>query len=300
MLTQFFRNKIQSSWKLNNVFKNLEDVILQNINKKETEIIKEIVDAWKANSTINLSTIQINNVDYDLWAHFHVVSTHGKKITVTDEVEINSEMMKYPTEYGDIAIIVEYLMEKTLVNRKLSILQTKKEKRSNSVDIPLHQLYLMHYWPPVTVSGKKFVFNNLTSDDFSFYHFILNHSHTVGWCTTLCSAVYVSMNLNVDKLSLNNEIMAWLLQKKVNPKANPPQKVLKMNLSPKTSNGSEWRLSPKPFRRFLKEAAYLFFGTNDQNVIALSSEKIPNILHLTVSATRSERERNISRVNYEE
>jgi len=54
------------------------------------------------------------------------------------------------------------------------------------------------------------------------------------------------------------------------------------------------------YSRFLKEAAYLFFGTNDQDVIALSSEKIPNILHLMVRATRSVRERNIPRLNYEE
>jgi len=268
-------------------FLQIESVIWKNINKREDAIVAEIVNAWNSFGVIDLNDIIINGINYSLWVKFHQFKTHGKMININDIININNQLIGYKTEYGDIAIIVDYIIEDSLINRKISILQSKKEKRINQVEIDLHQLYLMHYWPNVTLSGQNFNFRNIKSDDFSFYHFILNQTNDSNWCSTICSAQFVSMNIGINYVQLINYLKEWLKRKNINSNTKPPSRTLKINLSPRSTPNNEWSLIPKPFRRKLKEIAYLFWGTSDQRVIELSKLRIPNILRIDFVAGRS-------------
>lgn len=287
LISQIIRNRISRNDALEKNFELLEYTIRNNIGLTESQIVKNVVDAWKSFSFIDLPDFIINGRNYSVWIEFYTYVTHLKIIKVYYE-ELGSELLDFGTEYGDIAILVDYFLEDELINRKISVLQSKKEASANQVTIDLHQLYLMHFWPDVVFSGEKFSFPDLRADEFSFYHFILNHSYDREICSTVCSAPYVSLNLNINRAQLVAMLKPWLLKKKTNPRTSPPSITLKMNLSPRTSNSAQTHtLTPKPFQRLLKECAYQFFGTNNKKIMELSRKRIPNILRLKAIAARN-------------
>jgi len=295
MFIQIFRNKLSQNWELKKKIKNLEVVIRTNINQPEHHIVKEIAKEWNKQRRINLKPFGLGGNFYYLWIDFSQWPTHGYPINVTDTVELDSDKLEYPTEYGDIAIVVDYSLDNCRITRKVSILQTKKEKRQNEVDIALHQLYLMHCWPNVEFpTGTMYKFKGVNSDEFSFYHFILSHSANLQFSSSICSAPMVSNLLGTNANGLKSKLKAWLVGRKTNPKLPHPSIPLRSSLLPgaifQTSNRYKWNLVPKSFERFLYDSAYLFVGTDNEDVLNLTQARISTILAMQVSASREKQE----------
>jgi len=259
-------------------------VIRSNLNQPERIIVKKLTQEWKKGGRINLKPFVLGGKSYYLWIDFHQWPTHGYSINVEDNVLMDSDKLKFPTEYGDIAIVVDYFLQHEHISRKVSLLQTKKEKRKNQVDIKLHQLYLMQHWPCVEFpSGTKYEFIGVKADEFSFYHFVLDHSANTQFCSSLCSSPFVGHLLGVSEANLKIKLKTWITKRKTNPNLAPPSKLLKYNLLPGSFyKAYKWQLIPKSFDRFLLDAAYLFVGTSDKDVLALTRARVSTILAMKV------------------
>ena len=291
MFVQIFRNKISQSSQLKNQISSLETVIRSNLNQREDIIIKELTKEWNKGRKIYLGSFVLGGNSYYLWIHFDQWPTHGYPVDVEDIVYSNSDKLNFVTEYGDIAIIVDYLFQHTQISRKVSILQTKKEQRPGMVDIKLHQLYLMQNWPCVEFpTGTKYEFEGVNADEFSFYHFILNHSVHPQFSSSLCSSPLVGHLLGTTKTFLQKKLKKWMDDRRTHPNKAPPSTQLRHNLLPgaiyNASKYYAWKLIPKPFVRFLLDAAYLFVGTGHKDVLALTQKRVSTILAMKVVASR--------------
>lgn len=294
LFIQLFRNRIARSGLLKNKIQSIESIIRSNLSMNEKCIVSKIVNQWSSQPIINLTPIFINRIRFDLCLNFDQLFTHGSPyLSVCDKVEVGkNDYIEYETEFGDIAIIVEYWMEDTLLSRKASILQTKKEKQPNQSYIHLHQLYLMQYWPSVKFKKSQFLFDGVIPEEFSFYHFILDKSRNPFFSSSIYSAPLVGALLGLKKKTLICELKRWIMLRKKKGKKNPPSRTLK-GLCPgaieggNIKNKSSWRMVPKPFDRFLREAAYLFVGTHNDEVLELIKLRVPNVLYLRIIATRN-------------
>lgn len=235
----------------------------------------------------------LNGTNYDLWLDFHQMSTHGKPhVTIKSRVEIGeNDFIKYETEFGDIAIVVEYFIEDILLDCKISVLQTKKETQQDQTEIPLHQLYLMWFWPSVSFKNHNFQFKEVVSEEFSFYHFILDKSKPPMYSSSIYSSPFVGVKLGLTKSSLVNQLKNWVSLRKISSKKTPPSLTLKELLPGAVENLNAgkwygWSMVPKPFSRFLLEAAYLFVGIRNDEILELARLRIPNVLLLRVRAAR--------------
>jgi hypothetical protein len=291
MLIQIFRNRISQSYELRQKTKTLESAIAANVNQKESDIVREFTKEWNKKPHINLKPFLLNGNPYYLWVKFVQWPTHGYSISVNDIMEVDSEKIECSTEYGDVAIVVDYLFENYLIARKVSIIQTKKEKRQNEVEITLHQLYLMQNWPCVNFpNGTKYRFNGVHADEFSFYHTILNCSQNSRFSSSIISAPLVGHLLGADKHYIESKLKTWLHERKTNHNKPPPSDTLRFNLIPgaifKTNSYQSWNLVPRPLVRFLYDAAYLFVGTDHQEILDLTQARVQTILSMKVMGSR--------------
>ena len=273
--------------------RDLESVIRSNLNQREDTIVKELTKEWNKGRRIYLSPFVLSGNSYYLWIDFFQWPTHGYLIDVEDVVHPDSDSLRFATEYGDIAIVVDYFFQHIHISRKVSLLQTKKEKRQGLVDIKLHQLYLMQNWPCVKFpTGTRYEFKGVKADEFSFYHFILNHSATPQFSSSLCSAPFVGHLLGVTDTDLKDELKGWITKKKTHPKLAPPSKPLHHNLLPGSIHNApyKWPLVPKSFDRFLLDAAYLFVGTSHKDVLALTKARVSPILWMKVVGSREKQD----------
>lgn len=287
MISQLFRNCIWYSRTFHNNLNYLEYLIRKNLHQKESFIIEEICQAWNRFKLVNLRPINISGINYDTWLEYQILKTHQNNIFIRSD-DLTSEIKDYETEFGDLAILVDYYVEGEIISRKISIMQSKIDIDINKIVIPLHQLFLMHYWPTVSYSGKQFVFDDIYPDVFSFYHFILRYSHNNNTSSTTCSTPYVSYNLNLNKASFISILSGWLTQRKVNPKKGAPTRTLNMILNPVITSRQVWQSTSKPFTRMLKECAYQFWGTSDKRLLQLAKERIKNIIRLKVVAAKNQ------------
>lgn len=269
----------------------INQVIRNNYSRKEPDIIAAIASVWNVYKIIRLTPFNINNVVYNLWIEFEHKVTHGKLVNV--DIKLDDEWLEnieYGTELGDLALIVEYYLEKALLNRRVSLLQTKKETQRDEAEITLHQLFLMQYWPNIRFNSKFIEFNNIYPEDFSFYHFILAASKPKSCSSTVCSSTLVCEKIGTDKSKLIEELKNWRLQyKTVGLKPKPPACKI-TGLSPGSIAmlaRNNWTMVPKPFGKFLMNAAYLFVGTSNDEIWKLIW-LIPrmNVLILKVRASR--------------
>ena len=278
----------------------IESVIETNYHRSEPDIVSEIVKEWNLNPNIGLQPFSLNGISYNLWLEFTQAFTHGKPyVSIDVELEENDwiEKIEYATEFGDLALIVEYYLEHTLLSSRLSLLQSKKEKKQDQAEILLHQLYLMQFWPSVRFDNQTFRFNNVAPEDFSFYHFILDKSRPSNYSSTICSSPLVYTKLSLTKSSLVLQLKNWNLQRKSGAKSKAPSLPFTGVMSGAVDNVSvpwwvnNWSLVPKPFSRFLREAAFLFVGTSHEEIRKLAESRIPNlnILYLKVMASRERR-----------
>jgi len=254
-----------------------------------------MVKEWNLNRIINLNPFSLNGTSYNLWLEFTQAVTHGKPyVSVEIELDENEYMEQsgYETEFGDVAIIVEYYLESTLLSSRISLLQTKKETRPDQAAISLNQLYLMQFWPSVKFGGHNFKFNNVAPEDFSFYHFILCQSKPPFCSSSICSSPLVYAKLGLTKSTLVNQLKSWNLQRKTSGrKTHSPSLTLNKLLPGAVDSLNIWKkhswdMIPKPFSRFLQEAAYLFIGTQNEEIRRLTELRVPNILLLRVEASR--------------
>lgn len=299
LFTQIFRNRIVRSRELQNKIRRIESAIRANYHRNEPDIVSEIVREWNLNSIIDLQPLILNGISHHLWLEFTQAFTHGKPY-VTVDIELDEkewiEKIEYETEFGDLALIVEYYLEYTLLSSRLNLLQTKKETQQDQTEISLHQLYLMQFWPSVRFGNQTFKFNNIAPEDFSFYHFILSKSKPADCSSTICSSPLVYATLGLAKSSLVNQLRIWDSQRK-SSSAKPKAPALTFNgLLPGAVDGvnirgrNDWSMVPKPFSRFLSEAAYLFVGTPNEEIRKLAELRVPNILYLKARASRERRQ----------
>lgn len=298
MFIQIFRNRISQSSKLKKRISNLESVIRSNLNQREDIIVEKLTQEWNKGGRLHLKPFVLGGYSYNLWIDFYQWPTHGYSVNVEDIVDLDSERLEFPTEYGDIAIIVDYFFQHSHISHKVSILQTKKEKRQGKVDIKLHQLYLMQNWPCVEFpSGTRYEFRGANPDEFSFYHFVLNHSANSQFSSSLCSAPFIGQLLRANKIYLQKKLKIWKIKRKINPKLPHPSKTLNHNLLPGSIYKAskyyalyKWQLIPKPFERFLLDAAYLFVGTSHKDVLALTKARVSTILAMKIVGSREQEE----------
>lgn len=213
MFLQIFRNRISQSSEFRQKTRALESVIAVNVNQKESDIIKEFTKEWNKKSHIDLKPFLLNGALCNLWVEFAQWPSHGHSIDVKDVVAIDSKKIEYSTEYGDVAIVVDYLFENSLIARKVSLIQTKKEKSRNEVEIGLHQLYLMQNWPCVDFpGGTQYKFNGVHADEFSFYQVILGFTQNSQFSSSIMSAPLVGHLLRANKHYIESKLKAWLFE----------------------------------------------------------------------------------------
>ena len=80
---------------------------------------------------------------------------------------------------------------------------------ASNLDIALHQLFLMRYWPNVSYSGNTYSFEGVYPDVFSFYHFILRNTPSPRIYSTVCSAEYAGLNTNLSRGELTRRLSDW-------------------------------------------------------------------------------------------
>lgn len=296
MFLQLFRNKIYENRRLKYRIRKLESFIRSNLAKPEPDIVKGLAALWNAQGSIELQPFQFGGTYYELCVEFYQLVTHGPPyITVSDEVSLDFGHIEYKTEYGDLAFIVDYWLEGELLSRKVSILQTKKEKSKDKVDIKLHQQYLMQFWPDVKIAPRsknllpsEFSFPDVSPDGFSFYHFILNHSVDPFYSSSICSAPFVGSALGMTRDSIQKALLIW---HNVGP---PPSRTLPIPLLPgkiyRHGKYYKWNLLTKPFTRFILDAAYLYAGTEHSAVLEVAFARVPNILAMKVVGGREGRQ----------
>jgi len=302
MFIQMFRNRIYENRRLKYRIKKLESFIRSELFQREEVIVKGLAKLWNAQETIDLQPFQFGGIYYQLCVEFHQLVTHGPPyIEVDDKISLDSDHIEYKTEYGDLAFIVDYWLEDELLSRKISILQTKKEKSKDKVDVKLHQQYLMQFWPEVTFPPKSkqaqshtFSFPDIRPDEFSFYHFILNHSVNPFYSSSICSAPFVGSALGITPQSIQKSLLSWCKGKQTNPRLPPPSCTLSIPLLPgkiyQHGKYYEWNLLTKPFTRFILDAAYLYVGTEQRPVLDVAFARVPNILVMKVVGGREGKE----------
>lgn len=296
MFLQLFRNKIYENRRLKYRIRKLESFIRSNLAKPEPDIVKGLAALWNAQGSIELQPFKFRGAYYELCVEFYQLVTHGPPyIIVSDAVSLDSDYIEYKTEYGDLAFIVDYWLEGELLSRKVSILQTKKEKSKDKVDIKLHQQYLMQFWPHVKITPRsknqppsKFSFPYINPDEFSFYHFILNHSADPLHSSSVCSAPFVGSALGITLENIQKALLSW---HNVGP---PPSQTLSIPLLPgkiyRYGKYYRWNLLTKPFTRFILDAAYLYAGTEQRSVLDVAFARVPNILAMKVVGGRGDRQ----------
>ena len=302
MIIQIFRNRIYESRSLKYRIKKLESLIRSNLSQKEQYIIRGLTSLWASQKPIALKPFQFRGTIYPLRIEFFQLFTHGPPfIKVKDKVSTSYGQIEYETEYGDLAFIVDYWFAGKLLSSKISILQSKKEKSKDKVDIPLHQHYLMEFWPDVefTLKSKpnlplKFSFPDVRPDEFSFYHFILNHGANRFYSSSVCSAPFVGLALGTTRQSIEKHLVSWCNRRRTNAGLKPPSRTLPMPLLPGSiyQHGKyyKWNLLTKPFTRFILDVAYLYVGTDQRAVFDLAIQKVPNILVMRVTGGKEEKE----------
>jgi len=300
MFLQLFRNKIYENRKLKYQIRKLESFIGLNLSQPEPDIVKGLARLWNSQASIRLQPFQLGRTFYHLYVEFYQLVTHGPPyVTVNDKISIDSGDIEYKTEYGDLAFIVDYWLEEELLSRKISILQSKKEKSKDKVDIKLHQQYLMQFWPDVVIAPKSknalsLKFPEANPDEFSFYHFILNHHKGSLYSSSVCSAPFVGSALNITLQGIRKPLVNWCKRKQTNPRLQPPSQPLSIPLLPgkiyQHGKYYKWNLLTKPFTRFILDAAYLFVGTAQRSVLNVAFAKVPNILAMKVVGGREGKE----------
>ena len=300
MFLQLFRNKIYENRKLKYRIKNLESFIKLNLSRPEPDIVNGLARLWNSQGSIRLQPFRFGGTSYNLYVEFYQLVTHGPPyVTVKDKISIDSTHIEYKTEYGDLAFIVDYWLEDELLSRKISILQSKKEKRKDKVDIQLHQQYLMQFWPDVVVAPKSknalpLKFPGAHADEFSFYHFILDHHKASLHSSSICSAPFVGSFLNLTLQGIQKSLLNWCKRRQTNPRLQPPSRTSSMPLLPgkiyQHGKYYKWNLLTKPFERFLIDAAYLFVGTDQTPVLDVAFARVPTILAMKVVGGREGKE----------
>ena len=300
MFTQLFRNRIYESRKFKYRIRKLESYICANCKRQEPHIVKDLATLWNSQSDIFLGDFQIGGKNYEFFVEFYQLVTHGRPyVKVNDKVSLVSGDIEFETEYGDLAFIVDYWLENSLLSRRISILQTKKEKKKDQVDIKLHQQYLMQFWPSVEISQmvgapRKFSFIGVHPDEFSFYHFILSEHRNTVYCSSICSAPFVGSALGITRPVVEESLANWCAQKKIKPHTPPPSLMLPMPLFPgqiyKHGNNYEWNLLPKPFYQFVLDAAYQHVGIDQTELLTIALERVENILAIKVVGGREGQE----------
>ena len=61
-------------------------------------------------------------------------------------------------------------------------------------------------------------------------------------------------------------------------------------MASKYSTAYKWQLIPKSFDRFLLDAAYLFVGTSDRDVLALTRARVSTIFSIRVVGSREKQD----------
>lgn len=297
-----FRNRISENRRLKYRIKKLESFIRSSLFQREEIIVKGLAKLWNDQDTIDLQPFQFGGTYYELCVEFYQLVTHGPPyIEVNDKISLDSDHIEYKTEYGDLAFIVDYWLEDELLSRKISILQTKKEKSRDKIDIKLHQQYLMQFWPEVVfppeskqIESHVFSFPDIRPDEFSFYHFILNHSVDPFYSSSICSAPFVGSALGITLQSIQKSLLSWCKGKQTNPRLPPPSRTLSIPLLPGNiyQHGKyyKWNLLTKPFTRFILDAAYLYVGTEQRSVLDVAFARVPNILAMKVVGGREGKE----------
>lgn len=284
MFIQIFRNKISESQEFLRKTKDIDAIIRNQYGQREQKIITAIANEWSKKQVINLPSFSLNYINYELELRFTKQLSHGKPyVCIMDQNDLN-----FKTELGDILIVVEYILEGSPLARKVSILQTKKETQANRTQIPLHQLYLMQYWPSLFF-GKPFKFENVFPEEFSFYHFVLNKSNHPSYSSTVSSAPFVGAQIGRNKSRLEGELRNWLKNKTALPSASLKgllPSCFRTCYKPYVHPSDSWRMVPKPFGRFLIDAAYLFLGTENDKIYELAERRIHTRLLLQVVARR--------------
>jgi len=262
--------------------------------------VKGLADLWNSQDDVYLGNFRFAGNKYELFVEFYQLMTHGPPyITVSDRVSTRSKEIEYKTEYGDLAFIVDYWLENRLLSRRISILQTKKEKSKDKAEIKLHQQYLMQFWPKVEISHStkasfKLSFPRVYPDEFSFYHFVLNKHKSSIYSSSICSAPFVGSALGMTRPRVEKSLASWCSRKKRKPRTPPPSRIISLPLLPGKiySYGKyyEWNKLPKPFREFILDAAYLHVGTNQLEVLTVAFERVENIIAMKVVGGREGRE----------
>lgn len=159
----------------------------------------------------------------------------------------------------------------------------------------------MEFWPDVEFPSKprspfihKFSFKGVYPDEFSFYHFILNHSVNPIYSSSICSAPFVGLKLGTRLQNIQKSLLNWCNLRKTNPNIQPPSQTLSMLSLPggiyHHGKYYKWNLLTKPFTRFILDAAYLYVGSENRSVFELARERVPNILYMRVVGGKEERE----------
>jgi hypothetical protein len=286
LITQLLRNRLSESNELHRNIASIENEVRRNLRRTEPEIIAQICNVWNGFDDVDLEPFTISGVNYSIWLEFQLVRTHQNYIDISSE-EFTSNNKQYRTEFGDLAFLIDYYLDGVIISRKTSILQSKIDSNIDSVDIALHQLFLMRYWPNVTYSGNTYSFEGVYPDVFSFYHFILGNTHSPRIYSTVCSAEYVGLNTNLSRGELTRRLSDWLILRENNPRQAPPSIRVNMTLNPHNIPRRIWKLTPKPFTRMIKELAYQFWGTSDRRILQLARDRISNFIRLKVVAGRN-------------
>jgi hypothetical protein len=295
MFTQIFRTKLSQDSQLRDKFDNIEKVVMSNIDQPEPSITKSITGEWKKKNHIYLGPFWLDRQVYYLWVEFRVLLTHSRLIRIEDVAGPDLDTLWYQTECGDIGVLVEYLLDDRLVNRKLSIVQTKKEAEKDRFDIPLNQLFMMTNWPRILSKRlDSYNFEGVNPDQFSFYHFVLNYSYNRQYTSSIVSAPMVSYLLHLNERDMANKLLNWLRGRRTDPSLKAPSERLYSDLTPgsihSTRPGLGWDQVPKSFSRFLRDAAYLFVGTDNENLVTLMGELVSNVLVARVIGRRESEE----------
>jgi hypothetical protein len=302
MFIQVFRNRVYESRSLKYRIRKLDTVVSSNFSAGETDIVKALSNAWCYQNSIYLGQFGLGGAIFDLMLGFRVHVTHGAPFVNVADVSLSSGNLTYETEFGDLAILVNYILDGELLCSKISILQTKKEQSLNKIEIPLHQQYLMQFWPNVrfkkTLEIYQFHSSELVPDQFAFYHFILNRHVNPEYSSSLCSAPLVGEALNLDQNWVEKQLISWQNKSKTAASRVPAPSLTLSHLSLEPGGiyhhgmSYKWNLLPKPLTQFMFDAAYLDVGTDNKTVIDLALNRIGVTLILKVAGRRT-REREL-------
>jgi len=310
MFIQLFRNRIYENRKLKYRIRDLDEFVWRNRTRSEPSIVRELAHFWNSQGPIELGSFTYAGDNYELFVEFYQLATHGQPyVKVSQKVFVGSKEIEYETEFGDLAFIVDYWLERRLLSRRISILQSKKEKNLDKVNIELHQQYLMQFWPDVEFtqglgSRARYSFHGAKPDEFSFYHFILGKHKNPIYSSSICSAPFIGPAIGADRAAIEKSLIDWFDQRKGKPKLKPPSRTLSLPLEPgeiyRHGKYYEWNLLPKPLTQFVLDAAYLNVGTDHSEILNIALTRVKNIIALKVTGGRAGQElRNLHTDIYE-